>query len=708
MSKKKTMRIIIGLAVIAVILPVAVIITLRATFPPDKVKDMVLPHLEKAVGREVTVEGAGISIFPVFGTKISGVTIADTKREGFSEEPFVTLDGFFVGVRLLPLFQRKLEIKEVVIKNLKLLVETDTTGSFNYEDLAFMGGDEDEAAKAPKKKTPGGMPALPIPLTLERFAIENAEIVYNDRRSGRYVTLGDIDQRVDIAMDKELRDITSTGELVVSDVSVKTAEISKPLTGFTVTFSHDIWANAVEGKAKINTVRASLQKIALEMTGRINDFIGTPKIDVAVKSDKIFIEDVIDEVPVELVPEVAKLEAEGFVEMTMDLAGTIDSSGIPRLAGHVSFGDGKIKYEDLPKAINGLNADIKFTGTSLTVKKFAFKLGDNPVEVRAEVEDFARPTVDAGLKATVNLGDLKDIMKLPEGVTVGGMIRSDVTAKGKVDPADPTKLDVGGKVVLSEVKATSPDVAKPILVNGKSDFTNRAVTGDITVQIGSSDLAIDTRLADYLALVVADSTQKAPRPTLSYTVKSSLLNVDEILVRSQKTGAPQEEPAQAPAHLLAAPLPGVDVNGSVLVKKLVYGGVTLNDAKTQMSAVNDIVELSADAGLFKGSLSNKLRLDARNIRDIGFTNKLTIDRIRVSELVPVARGFLGDDQGLVGLVEGINDIVAGGLNLTTDMRGHGATVEDLTKTLEGEVEARLSNGTVKAGKFTESFTKAIN
>lgn len=707
MALKKPLKIVIISAVVVVALLAAAAITLRIMFPPEKVKAMVLPHVERAVGRKVAVDGAGLSFYPVFGVKITGLEIANTGREGFSDEPFVKLGRFLVGVRVLPLFQRKLEIKEIVLRELELLVETDRQGAFNYDDLAFMGSGKEKAGKKPESKEPRGMPMLPVPLTMERFALEDARVVYHDRKAGRRVTLGDIDQRVDFSIDKELRDVSTTGEMVISDVSVRTAEVPTTLSGFTVTLTHDVWADVVEGKAKINTIRASLQKIFLEVTGEATGLNQTPRIDLAVRTDKIFIADLLAEVPTALFPDIAKLEAEGFIEMAMDLTGTIDSAGIPRLAGHVSFGDGMIKYEDLPKAINGLNADIQFTGTSLTVKRFAFKLGENPVEIMAQVDDFASPTVDAGLKATVDLDDVKDIVELPNGVTVGGMVKSEVTAKGKVDPADPSKLAVDGSIAIADVRATTPEVAKPIVVNGKTDFTNTAIAGDMKVRIGSSDLDVDTRLADYLGLVAPDSTKSYPRPKLSYNVRSSLLDVDEIMAKGTK-GAKKGKGESAPAPLLAAPLPGVDLTGNIAVKKLVYGGVALTNLKTTTSAVNDIVDLDASAGLFKGALANKLHLDARNVADLKMTNRFEVDRVQVSELVPVARGLLGEDQGLYELVKGLNDIVAGQVSLKTDMRGRGATSQDLTKTLEGTVDARLTGGTIKAGKLTASITEAIN
>ena len=67
MASKKPLKIIGIILGVIVLLIAAAVVTLSIMFPPEKVKALVIPHIEKAVGRSVKVEKAGLSFFPVFG-----------------------------------------------------------------------------------------------------------------------------------------------------------------------------------------------------------------------------------------------------------------------------------------------------------------------------------------------------------------------------------------------------------------------------------------------------------------------------------------------------------------------------------------------------------------------------------------------------------------------------------------------------------------
>lgn len=722
MAGKKAFK-VIGIVVGAIVaLLVVACVVLVVMFPPGKVKAMVLPHVEKAVGRKVEVRGAGLSFFPVFGLRITGLEIANTQREGFSNEAFVSLDQFVVQVDVAPLLRKKVVIRQVLLRKPTILIELDHAGSFNYSDLAFMQADSaavktEEKPKEEPKAGSAGAPALPIPLSLRKFAVEKGRVVYHDMKAGRKVTIGSIDHRIDFSVDRELRDVKSTGELVLSSISVIAGEIPTALNNFRITFCHDIEADVKEGFATINSMRASLQKIYVNMSGTVRNFNDTPELDLKIRTDKIMIADLIAEVPVELAPVVGKLRAKGFIELAMDLAGTVDESGVPSLAGHLSLGDGEIHYADLPESINGLSANVKFGVNSLDLSELKFNLGKNPVVVMAKIENFARPTVDAAIHATIDLGSLKGVVEFPEGVTLAGIIKADVKAKGEVDPNDPSKIDVAGKVAMKNIRATTPELTKPVLVNGTVDFTPQKIAHQMKVGIGASNLSIHSSLADYLGLVLVDSTKPAPRPKLSFDVRSSLLNTDEFLAKKEQAAAPASAavgaPAQTPssgtpAPILAAPLPAVDVLGNISCARLIYEGIELTNLKADIRSVGDIVDVSMRAGLYQGTLSNKLGLDARNLNNVGVSLRFGVDKVQVNDFVSHFNDLLSEDQALYKDIKKLDNGIFGVLTLNADFRGRGATTDDLTKSLNGTVKADVSNGRIKAGVITKSIAGVLD
>ena len=68
-KKTKIVGIILGVILVALI---ASVLTLWVMFSPEKLKALIIPQVEKALGRDVTLEKASLSFFPVIGVNLSG------------------------------------------------------------------------------------------------------------------------------------------------------------------------------------------------------------------------------------------------------------------------------------------------------------------------------------------------------------------------------------------------------------------------------------------------------------------------------------------------------------------------------------------------------------------------------------------------------------------------------------------------------------
>ena len=71
-KKTKIVGIILGVILVALI---ASVLTLWVMFSPEKLKALIIPQVEKALGRDVTLEKASLS-FSVIGVNLSGLKIS--------------------------------------------------------------------------------------------------------------------------------------------------------------------------------------------------------------------------------------------------------------------------------------------------------------------------------------------------------------------------------------------------------------------------------------------------------------------------------------------------------------------------------------------------------------------------------------------------------------------------------------------------------
>ncbi len=712
MAIGKPVKIIGILFLVILLVIIGGAITLMIMFPPVKIKDMTLPYLETSVGREVAVEKVGFTFYPIFGIKLKGLSVENTSREGFEQGPFFRIENFLLKIKVIPLLKRKLEIASIIFDKPEILIEIDKEGRFNFDDLAFMQ-QEKKKGKEPVEQDrdkPKKGPALPIPLTLEEFKIVKGTIKYFDHKANRFITFGDVSQEVDFSIDKKLEDVKSSGELVLSGISVKTGEIPKPLSNVSFTLSHDVGVNVTEGSVSVNSIRLSLQKIFINLTGDIKNFNEQPEINIAVNSDKILIADVIKEIPVELAPIVAKLQAQGFIKLALNLAGTVDSTGMPDVKGTLALGKGHIKYADLPKTISNIHADVHFTHNRLEITKLGFTFGNNPVMLRALVWDFKQPNIDGAFKGTFNLADIKDFVPLPEGTALSGIIQSNIKAKGKLDPENPDQLWVDGTVALTNLKIKTPELAKEVNINGTVNVTPRQIKNKLALGVGTSDIQINSNVSDYQTLIVSDSTKKGPRPKITFSVVSTLLNLSDLLKENQqasteKSSTPSNT-SSTPPPVMAAPLPGVDMQGSFTCKKFVYENVAMTDFNTNLSSVKDVMTVATKANIYKGSMSNNLRLNAKNINNVSLSNKFNVSNIDVNEFISNFNNLLSENKALFNDVKKMDNALTGTLSLDSDIKCAGRTSQDMINSLDGVINMRISNGEIKGGAITQSIGKA--
>jgi uncharacterized protein involved in outer membrane biogenesis len=704
MEKKSGNKVVLYILLGIIVLLGIGVGTVALLFPPQKIKAMVLPQVSKALGRNVEVDGAGISIYPVIGVSLTGLKIDNTSREGFSDTAFVKVDKFLIQISFLSLLKGKPEISRVILKRPFILVETDRTGSFNYSDLAVLKSDS--TVKKEEKKS-GGMPILPVPVSLKSFVIEHGAVQYVDRKGKQELLVGNIDERISFSIDKQLKDIQTSGSLVLSGVTVKDKSISKPLTNLTITLSHDVAADLVSGVAQVKQLRLSFQKVFLNCSGTISNLTGNPDYNLNIVSDPVELKDLLAEIPVELAPDLAKIAASGILDLKLAINGRFDNSKHLPVQGSLVIKDGLIKYTDLPKSINAFNVSILFNDSLVNIEQLRCKLGENPIALRAMLSNFNKPLLDLDLKARVNLDDLKDMMVLPQGAVVSGLVNADIAAHGYIDPSDPTKIDVKGTTALENVSVLWPPIVKPAVINGLFTLSSKAIGENMAVTIGRSSLKMNASISNYLSMVLPDSTKKHPRPVAEFALSSPMLDVDEFMPPSKESqAAPEAEKPTQPVPLIA-PLPGIDMTGKISAGKFIYTGIEMDNLLLNFRVINEIADVDLKTGFSKGTIAEQVHADLRNVQNISFTNNLKINSVQVGELIGKFGNFIKPTTPLNRELINLEKSLSGSLNLASTMSGHGGTSDEITRTLNGGIDVSIVDGRISNSLIAKRLSGVV-
>lgn len=172
------------------------------------------PRIEAAVsdalGMEFRIQGkAGLRLFPGVGIALSDIRLHNRGAELASAE---TLR---VGVKLLPLLRRQVEVTEILLEKPAVRIEKGKDGKFSYEPPPRKG-----------KSTETRGEEKPPSLAVSGAAVRDGRIVYLDRSTGGKTEISGIDLAVsDLAVPGDpgvslAKAISFTGKVRVKEVKV--------------------------------------------------------------------------------------------------------------------------------------------------------------------------------------------------------------------------------------------------------------------------------------------------------------------------------------------------------------------------------------------------------------------------------------------------------------------------------------------------------
>lgn len=152
----------------------------------DTLRKMLIIAVRNHTGRELTVQGdVRIALLPRPAVVLPGLSLADAP--GFGPEPFASLGGARINLRLWPLLRRRLEVASVQLDRPQLRLTVNARGRSNWADLR----------PAPDPARPGAATApgdgWASRIGIEQLSLRDADILWADQRSGRWARLRGFD-----------------------------------------------------------------------------------------------------------------------------------------------------------------------------------------------------------------------------------------------------------------------------------------------------------------------------------------------------------------------------------------------------------------------------------------------------------------------------------------------------------------------------------
>ena len=204
---KKLFNIGLVLCALFCVLLVGASFALKAYLSDARVRNLIVPPVEKALGRTVNIGQINVSLF-------SGVQVYDFAiKEANGADDFISSSRFVIFYNLLPLIQGKLVISEIRFVDPSIHVLRDKDGVFNFQSLVFLTKKKKEAKQEGVETTPVTEQPLPFSVEVKNFVIENGMVSVRDELGMLPETSVITNSEIHLGIGHSLKDYYYNGEI---------------------------------------------------------------------------------------------------------------------------------------------------------------------------------------------------------------------------------------------------------------------------------------------------------------------------------------------------------------------------------------------------------------------------------------------------------------------------------------------------------------
>lgn len=710
---KRPVKIAIGVVAVAALLFVALLGAMSLLFPPARVKAIVLEKAGAALQREVKLDDASIRIFPFLGVSLEGFEIANNPDSGFAKEPLLKLASLDVKLSTMSLFRMAPVVNGIVLKGPRIRVEVLPDGRTSLDGL---GGPKDTAA--PEPKTDSVKPLeLPFPLSVERIAIEDGSVSWLDRKDGREIVLGDIDQEISLESDAKLENVASKGRIDLRDVSVSGSGMPVRKGGIRVFLEHDVHLNLPGAVVEIASLKFGVQDLALELSGKVSNILVSPVLDMRLRTvAPVDLGKLLAEIPQEISPELAKVSLQGTFAMDMTAKGGVTGGQIPVVDGSLHLASVGASVRGVPAKIEklGLALHIKNTST-IEIDSTSWLLNGDQAHLLVALDSLPigadslrKPVLRAfDAKGGIDLAALRQVaapmVPILDTMAPVGRIAWEIKAKGVLDPANPMGLSASGDVKLQKIETSLPGGAKDrVKLDGSVGVTNTTANLALAILSGPTDLSIKGDAADWLVLAMP-KLASGRIAKVNVAIKANTIDVDRFLPPPDTT----KKVEQASTKPLELPkLPPMVLKASFDANLIKVMGLGIEKTQARLSLEGGKLVESISGGVAKGAIRQNMSADLSNPANLSAKFAAGLTGVQIHDVMIGIK-----DRIPPGTARDMHDKIfgTGNVNVTASVDGPPAKLADI---LAADLSMDLKDGRIEglpaAKKLGDGIKKVVS
>lgn len=473
MEKEKKSKLVKAFKITVVtVLSILLLMFLLPILFPGKIAEEVKKFANERLDGQLNFSKAELSFFNHFPSLT--LTLKDFKLNGsapYRNETLVSAGEIAFGINVKSLiFDSTVKIDKIFLSNALMNVHVNKNGQANYN--VYVSEDEKPSSKDSNTS-----------LKLEKIAIENSHLIYNDEsvkmlvdaKGFNYIGKGDLDQAIfDIYTEAEIDSLNLTYDhkQYLQNKKVKADLITKINTN-SLAFIFE------QNNLKIN-------KLPVEFTGKFDFLKNGYDMDFSIKSTDSRLNDFFTALPPEYVTWLEKTKVKGSTDIGLSLKGQYIASQnkSPDMNFNMKIRDGHIEYKNAPYPLSNifLNFDTKIPALNpdniqVSVDSLFFNVGKDYLKAIVKARGLKKPIIEANLQASLDLKKLDQAAGL-QNMDLSGLLKMNIISKGVYNKEKSIFPVTKGTVLLKNAHIQTQYYPKPIthinllasLFNGNGTF----------------------------------------------------------------------------------------------------------------------------------------------------------------------------------------------------------------------------------------------
>ncbi|MDX2480890.1 MAG: AsmA family protein [Desulfuromusa sp.] len=633
---------------VLVILAVALTFLVKTQITPEKVRQTLIPMIEKSLDRNVDFGEITIGLF-------SGISVADLKvMQKGSEGEFFSVKSVALHYRFWPLLRGKVVVDQVLLDHPKIYFTRMPDGQFNFSDLLPEPIVAKNGATAPSNQTSSRSLAATFNLLVKEVNVKAGELEYVDKfknvRSPFRYTLNNLNIKA--------RQITFDKSFPI--------DLSAIMNGSNIDVSGRYDLSREVGDLTVHLAPLDLVQFAPYYRSTFPGKIGAAELSLTLEVD----------IQPELISSKGKIALDG-VDLVLD------------------------KFPDAgwEKATLGADYFLNYKRDKELLEISTLLLSFNKINLGAEGE-FDLSSSEPYMVFTLILKQLElreVIQNMPESLTrayqkysFAGLIDGRVDLSGKLSSG--VDLVKSVKLSLSDVRASAENLRAG--VSGDITYIDQVLQAEgLFLQYGDQQVQLQVK------------TEKFPDNLFrgEFLLSAETLNLNKIFPKHPEYPKSGGVVKEAPENGNVMPqvkrqkkladdigpfdLP-VDIVGTMAIKRLIYKELNLEKVTADLSLKNNHLSIHNLTSQIGGGELKASSLINLGVKGLAYQGQLSLSQPNIMTLAS-------------GLIPEAKQSVSGLLQWQNSFSGKGTIPDNFLQTLQLKGEFTLQDGEVKGSPLIE-------